>query len=256
MKRGIINIGIIPARGKSKGVIKKNLRTLGDMPLVAYGIFCSLSSPSIDLTIVSTDDPDIAEVSEKCGAKVIIRPEEFATDSAPTEPAMQHVVKELEIEGYTIDKIALIQCTCPFRLSRDIEAGFKILEESDGDAVMSVSEVFGHYHPYWQKKILVDGSLASLFKEPDIKHQILETERYWRRQDLPGSYYWKNGALYIMSRESLMVLGHRYGHKCMPLIIDASRLINIDTELDFKNAEEMLQSGEVKLDFTLIPIKK
>ncbi|MBU8902476.1 MAG: hypothetical protein KOO69_07030, partial [Victivallales bacterium] len=143
----------------------------------------------------------------------------------------------------------LIQCTCPFRLSSDIDKGFAILNASDGDAVMSVSEVPGHFHPYWQKKVLNDGSLSSLYAEKDIEHSILETERYWRRQDLPGKYYWKNGALYIMSRASLMELNHRYGSKCMPLVIDDSRLVNIDTQEDFECAERMLASKRIKLDF-------
>ena len=244
-----VNIGIIPARGGSKGVKKKNLQPLNGIPLVAYGILFALKAPSIDLTIVSTDDEEIAKVSEEYGARVIMRPAEFSTDKAPTEPAMQHVVEVLEKEGYKVGQIALIQCTSPFSLIKDIEDGFQILAESDADALMSVSEVPGHFHPYWQKKIMPDGTLASIYEEDDIEHQILETERYWRRQDLPGTYYWKNGALYIMSRESLMDMGHRYGHKCLPLIIDNARLVNIDTVEDFKEAEELLKKGTIKLDF-------
>ena len=243
------NIGIIPARGGSKGVPLKNLRLLNGVPLLAYGILCSLKSSAIDRTLVSTDHNKIAEVAETYGAEVIMRPPEMATDQAPTELAMQHVVQTLEKKGATIANIALIQATCPFRLALDIEDGFAILKSGQGDAVMSVSPVPAHFHPYWLKTVNSSGCLVSLFQESDIGHDILETKRYWRRQDLPGNYYWKNGALYIMSRQSLMIDGHRYGEACLPLIIESDRLINIDTEEDFLLAEKMLHDKKIKLDF-------
>tara|TARA_Y100001960_G_scaffold328098_1_gene416018 strand:- start:1338 stop:2087 length:750 start_codon:yes stop_codon:yes gene_type:complete len=243
------NIGIIPARGGSKSVPLKNLRLLNDIPLVAYGILCSLQSPSINRTVVSTDHEKIAEVAEDYGAEVIIRPPELATDEAPTEPAMQHIVQELENKGVRVENIALIQATCPFRLVADVEKGFEILKSGKGDAVMSVSPVPAHFHPYWLKRVTSSGYLVSLYQEENINNDILETKRYWRRQDLPGTYYWKNGALYIMSRHSLMVEGHRYGKKCCPLIMESDRLVNIDTEEDFLSAEKILREGKVKLDF-------
>jgi CMP-N,N'-diacetyllegionaminic acid synthase len=243
------NIGIIPARGGSKGVTLKNLRPLNELPLVAYGILCSLKSPSIDRTVVSTDHDKIAEVASQYGAEVIMRPPDTATDEAPTELAMKHAVQTLEGNGITVDKIALIQATCPFRLAADIEQGFAILKSGKGDSVMSVSPVPAHFNPYWLKRVTSSGHLVSLYQENDIPHDILETKRYWRRQDLPKNYYWKNGALYIMSRHSLMVEGHRYGKTCYPLIIENDRLVNIDTEEDFKYAEKILREKKVKLDF-------
>jgi len=243
------NIGIIPARGGSKGVPLKNLRLLNNFPLVVYGILCSLKSPSIDRTVVSTDHDKIAEVAEQYGAEVIMRPPDTATDEAPTEPAMQHAVQTLEEKGVEVENIALIQATCPFRLVADVEEGFALLKAGKGDAVMSVSPVPAHFHPYWLKSVTSSGHLASLYQEDDIHHDILETKRYWRRQDLPETYYWKNGALYIMSRHSLMVEGHRYGKKCCPLVMESDRLVNIDTEEDFLCAEKILREGKVKLDF-------
>ena len=243
------NIGIIPARRGSKGIPLKNLRLLNDLPLVAYGILCSLKSQSIDRTVVSTDHDEIAKVAEQYGAEVLMRPPETATDEAPTELAMKHAVQTLEENGITVENIALIQATCPFRLTADIDRGFEILKLGEGDAVMSVSLVPAHFHPYWLKSVTPSGHLTSLYQEDDIPHDILETRRYWRRQDLPKNYYWKNGALYIMSRHSLMVEGHRYGKTCSPLIIESSRLINIDTEEDFNYAEKMLREKKIKLDF-------
>lgn len=243
------NIGIIPARGGSKGVPLKNLRPLNDIPLVVYGILCSLKSPSIDRTVVSTDHNEIAKVAKDYGADVIMRPKKIATDEAPTELAMQHVIQTLEDNSVKIQNIALIQATCPFRVIKDVEKGFEMLRLGKGDAVASVSEVPAHFHPYWLKSLNTSGHLISLFKEDDINHNILETKRYWRRQDLPGTYYWKNGALYIMSRDSIMIEGHRYGEQCYPLIMDDNRLVNIDTEDDFLRAEQMLRNGIVKLDF-------
>jgi CMP-N,N'-diacetyllegionaminic acid synthase len=243
------NIGVIPARGGSKEIPLKNLRLLNDIPLIAYGILCSLKSSSINRTVVSTDHEKIAEMAERYGAEVIMRPPEMATDEAPTEPAMKHVVQTLEEKDIRVENIALIQATCPFRLVADVENGFAILKSGKGDAVMSVSQVPAHFHPYWLKRITSSGHLASLYQEDDIHHEILEAKRYWRRQDLPGTYFWKNGALYIMSRHSLMVKGHRYGEKCYPLVMESDRLVNIDTEEDFKYAEKMLREEKVKLDF-------
>ena len=243
------NIGIIPARGGSKGIPLKNLKLLNDIPLVAYGILCSLKSPSIHRTVVSTDHEKIAKVAEEYGAEVIIRPPEMATDESPTEPAMQHIVKELENKRIEVENIALIQSTCPFRLVADVEKGFDLLKSGRGDAVMSVSLVPAHFHPYWLKRISSSGTLKSLYEEDDIKNDILESKRYWRRQDLPGDFYWKNGALYIMNRDSLMIEGHRYGTTCLPLVLENDRLVNIDTEEDFLSGERMLREGKIKLDF-------
>jgi CMP-N,N'-diacetyllegionaminic acid synthase len=167
------NIGIIPARGGSKGVPLKNLRLLNDLPLVVYGILCSLKSPSIDRTVVSTDHDKIAEVAEQYGAEVIMRPPEMATDEAPTEPAMKHVVETLEKNGAEVENITLIQATCPFRLVADVEEGFAILKSGKGDAMMSVSPVPEHFHPYWLKSVTSSGHLASLYQEVDIPHDIL-----------------------------------------------------------------------------------
>ena len=244
------NIGVIPARGGSKGLPLKNLRLLNNIPLVAYGILCSLKSPSIHRTVVSTDHEKIAKVAAEYGAEVIIRPAEMATDEAPTEPAMQHIVQVLENKGVEVKNIALIQATCPFRLAADVEKGFDLLKSGRGDAVMSVSLVPAHFNPYWLKRISSSGILKSLYSEDDIENDILETKRYWRRQDLPENFYWKNGALYIMNRDCLMLNGHRYGTTCLPLNLDSNRLVNIDTEEDFLTAERMLREGKIKLDFT------
>jgi CMP-N,N'-diacetyllegionaminic acid synthase len=243
------NIGIVPARGGSKGITLKNLRPLNGIPLVAYGILSSLKAPSIDRTIVSTDHEAIAETALAFGAEVVLRPPEISGDDAPTEPAMQHVVETLEGRGLQIGHVALIQCTCPFRLAADIEKGFEVLRTGDCDAVMSVSPVPGHFHPYWLKQIDGEGHLVSLYREHDIANNILESRRYWRRQDLPGEYFWKNGALYITRCSSLMKLGHRYGTRCCPLVLDDRRLVNIDTERDLERAEELLRRGDVTLDF-------
>lgn len=243
------NIGIIPARGGSKGVKNKNTRLINGIPLLAYGIKCSLKAKSIDRTIVSTDDKHIAALAKKFGAQVIDRPSEYAKDESPTEDCMKHVVHELEKRNIKIKNIALVQATCPFRLSADIDDGFALLKKSEGDAVMSVSEIPSHFHPYWIKKINRDGYLSSVKRHKNVRNNILETKMYWRRQDLPGKYFWKNGALYIMTRDCLINDGHRYGNKCIPLVLDNSRLVNIDTEADIVIANNLLKNGELRLDF-------
>ena len=244
-------LGIIPARGGSKGLPGKNIRPLNGFPLIAYSITCCQGSKKLTDFVVSTDSKDIKKIAEDCGAVVLQRPADTAADSAPTELCVQDAVRQLEAQGKSYDALALVQITCPFRLSKDIDDAIEVMEASACSGVMSVSESAAHYHPYWQKKIDDEGRLSSWFQEEGIDADILETQKYWRRQDLPGKSYWKNGAIYVTQTAVMMNENNRYGSDCRALVIDDSRLVNIDTLEDFNEAEERLSQGRITLDFEL-----
>lgn len=242
-------VSIIPARGGSKGVPRKNIKELGGVPLIAYSIACSLGARLVDRTIVSTDDEEIAEISKKYGAEVIMRPAELAQDHSRSEEALKHAIKELETKELDlVDVIVMTQCTCPFRLSADIDDSIRLLREGKFTAVASVSETPGHFHPYKLKKI-ENGELVSMVQEPGMSTKIIESHKYFVRQLLPGTFYWMNGAVYTMDYKTLMVDNNRYGKKCGALVLPSERLVNIDSVTDFEFAEYLLKRGKIKLDF-------
>nr|MBA4405410.1 acylneuraminate cytidylyltransferase [Nanoarchaeum sp.] len=248
----IMNVlSIIPARGGSKGVIRKNLKELGGKPLVTYAIACSLNSKLVTRTIVSTDDNEIAEISKKYGAEVMMRPSELAQDNSRAEEALKHVLEELEKkENYKPDVVILTQCTCPFRLSKDIDESITLLKSGGYSSVVSVSETPGHFHPYRIKKV-INGELESVVKETGMINKILESDRYYVRQLLPGKYYWLNGAIYAILYNTLVKENNRYGKKCGALILPNERLVNIDSPADFDFAEYLLKNNKIKLDFEI-----
>ena len=143
-------IGVIPARGGSKGVHRKNIKELAGKPLIQYTIDEAKKSDNINRVIVSTEDDEIAQISRDLGAEVIMRPEELASDTAPTLPVIQHVVETLEKEGEKIDAVMLLQPTTPFRTVEDIDGAVELFKEKKPDSLVSVDSVPGHFSPLWQ----------------------------------------------------------------------------------------------------------
>jgi len=146
--QGLRILGVIPARGGSKGVPGKNIRALGDKPLIAHTIECALATNRVTRTIVSTDDQAIADVARQWGADVpFMRPPELATDTALAIPTLQHALQATEaLDQSTYDALVMLQPTTPFRTERDLDAALALLEKSGADSVISVVDVEGH-HP-------------------------------------------------------------------------------------------------------------
>ena len=218
-------IAIIPARGGSKGIPRKNIRVLAGKPLIAYSIEAALKSKYIGKTIVSTEDKEIAEKSREYGAEVIERPRELANDTAPTEPVLEHVVEWLkEHEGYTPDIVILLQPTSPFRTSEHIDEALDIFLNNDYDSLLSVcpSHAF-----IW--KVREDGAYPI---NCDFKSRP-------RRQDKELEYK-ENGALYIMKYETLISNHNRLGGKIRLYIMPEESSIEIDTEFDFWLCEQII----------------
>lgn len=223
-------LAIIPARGGSKGVPRKNIRKLGDKHLIGYTIEAANKSKYIQRVIVNTDDDEIAEVAYKYGADIpYLRPKELATDNSPTVDAILHMLNYLEeTEGYIPKYVALLQCTSPLRNEIHIDEAIEKLIKSSFDAIVSVCEV--EENPYW----------TNIFEDGKLKYFIEEGKSITRRQDLPDVYAF-NGAMYIIKTEVL-----KFGRSFEPenltgYIMDSYSSIDIDTELDFKIAEIIIK---------------
>jgi len=225
-------LGIIPARGGSKGVLRKNVRPLAGKPLIAYTIDAARKSSELSRLVCTTDDLEVKAVAEALSCAVIDRPDELAGDTTPMKLVIRHTLGTLEREGYRPEFAVLLQPTSPFRTSTDIDRAAQMLVESGADSVVSVTEVPGHYHPDWQFTIGEDDSL-SLWNGTPLSQIIT------RRQDLAPSYT-RNGAVYAFRVASFLDTDSIYGNRCLGYVMDAADSINIDAEADFELAERRI----------------
>ena len=215
-------IAVIPARGGSRRLPRKNILPIGDNPLIAWSIKSALECQYIDRCIVSTDDEEIAEISKDAGAEVLMRPEELATDTAPTLPVIQDVVKRIETHA---DFIVLLQPTSPFRDPEGISEAIAKLIDTEADALLGVSKC--KMPPEWL--LQVKDEYLKLPDYNDLSKTRSQDHQEWFRI---------NGALYIYSRETLMnAEKYAFGEKTLPFLIESPYDIDIDTEEDFKIAE-------------------
>ena len=223
-------LGIIPARGGSKGINRKNLTFLGGKPLISYTIDAAINS-NIDELIVSTDDEEIALVSKTLGAAVpFLRPKGLATDNSNSIDVAIHGLNQMEkITNSIFDSIIYLQPTTPFRNSNDINNCLDIInEQKQKDSVISVINVEG-YHParmkFIEKGLLID---------PDF----CETEENQNRQELKPMYI-RNGAIYLTKRETLLS-GSFKGNLSFAYEMPRERSINIDSNQDLDFAKWQL----------------
>jgi CMP-N,N'-diacetyllegionaminic acid synthase len=225
-------LAVVPARGGSKGVHRKNLRLLKGKPLIEYTLQTSLASKYISRLIVSTDDPEIASFSRSLGVEVpFMRPAALASDTASQMDVVLHALEYFQrTNGILYDIVLLLQPTAPLRIVDDIEGALDLLFTAQADSVVSFNLV-EHNHPYYMYKI-TDGNPKPLFEIP---------VGVTRRQDFPPIYI-RNGAIYA-ARSSLLIEQRTfYGKDMRAYIMPSNRSINIDTELDFALAEVFLQN--------------
>ena len=228
MKKEVL--AIIPARGGSKGVKRKNIRELNGIPIIGYTINAARNSKYVSRVMVSTEDAEIADVSMSLGAEVpFLRPSELASDNSPTMDCILHMLKYLEEnEGYIPDYVVLLQCTSPLRTSKHIDEAYEKLINSSFDSIISVAEV--ESNPYW----------SNIFKGEKLEYFIEDGKKITRRQDLPEVYR-MNGAIYLAK---LNVLKNENTFECENLtgyVMDEYASVDIDTEMDFKIAEVILK---------------
>ena len=219
-------LGIIPARGGSKGVPRKNIRLLAGKPLIVYTIETALAS-HLSEVIVSTDDEEIADVARKAGVRVpFLRPAELSGDAAKSIPVAQHALEFMEkANGIQYDACMLLQPTAPFRTVDDINKALDILAGSGADSVISVQDVEA-FHPA-RMKYLENGRL--------IDPPFCEAYENQARQELRPMYI-RNGAIYLTRRDVLLNDSYK-GKDCRALVMSTERSVNIDTVHDFDYAE-------------------
>ena len=226
-------LGIIPARGGSKSIPRKNIKLFAGKPLIAWAIETLRESGVIDRIVVSTDDQEIAEVAKKYGAEVpFLRPVELAQDTTPTLPVLQHTVRWLkENESYSPDYVLLLEPTSAGKRPFHVEGVVKTLLEGGADAAISVAEVPGVFSPHWQIKVADDGR-TELFTGEPFKKVIR------RRQDLPKTYY-RNSSIYAFRPELLFSDDPSfYGEDVRAYVTDSKYAFDIDTPEDWEEAEK------------------
>jgi N-acylneuraminate cytidylyltransferase/CMP-N,N'-diacetyllegionaminic acid synthase len=224
-------LGIIPARGGSKGIPNKNIRPVYGKPLIAYSIEAGLKSKYIDDIVVSTDSAAIKEVSEKYGAEVpFIRPVELSGDKAGTIDAVLHALDFLEKASRSYDYTVLLQPTSPLRTCEDIDSAIEAFLKSGRDSLVSLCEV--EENPYLMQTI-----------ENGRMKRLLEFDGSLRRQDLPKVYIF-NGAIYINKVKMLKCEKRFVNNDTLPFIMEDEKSIDIDTIADLKLAEFLIEERE------------
>lgn len=216
-------VGLITARGGSKGLPGKNIRPLGGKPLIAWTIDAARRADSLARVIVSTDDKAIADVAREYGAEVpFIRPAELAQNRSPHIDVVLHALDALaSVDGVSTDAVMLLQPTSPFRTADDIDAAVRLARQKGAPAVVSVVET--HDHPFLVRRQSADGSLAP-FVPCDIA--------YPRRQDLPPAYA-LNGAIYLCGVETIRRLRTFEPPGTLAYEMPPERSLQIDTPWDF-----------------------
>ncbi|MFA4826209.1 MAG: acylneuraminate cytidylyltransferase family protein [Methanoregula sp.] len=225
-------LGITLARGGSKGVPHKNIRPILGIPLIAYTIAEAKQSAFISRYIISTDDPEIQKVAIEYGADApFLRPAHLATDEATSLDAMKHTVEWAETEeGIPYDFVVELMCTNPMKITADIDAAIEKLIKTGADSVIGVTKLNDH-HPARIKKI-VDDRIVD-FCVPELSS---------RRQDLKPDAYIRNGSIYAMTRNVLMVKNARYGTTdSRPYYMPDERSVNVDSIMDFYIAELLMK---------------
>jgi CMP-N-acetylneuraminic acid synthetase len=227
MYEGLKILGIIPARGGSKGIPHKNIIDLCGRPLISYTIEAGLESKYMDYVMVSTDDEEIADVAKKCGAEVpFMRPAELATDTATTLDAILHALNTLKERGMDFDLLVLLQPTQPLRTADDIDRSIELCVSEGCLPLVSVSEVDDH--PLLIRTI--SGNRLS---------KMLDVSSTCRRQDMPA-YYRVNGCIYI-NRIDEIDETTSFNDNILPFVMERSHSVDIDELRDLAVAEYYLK---------------
>lgn len=220
-------VAIIPARGGSKGIPRKNIKSLAQKPLIAYSIEAAQKSKYIDRTILSTEDNEIEKVAKQFGAEVFKRPEELAQDITKTAPVLLNVVEELEKQNYHPDIVILLQPTSPLRTTKQIDAVVEKLLNSDNDSVFT-GFWFSQAMPLWQKDD--DGNFKSLY------NYHLRPRR--QEESLRGNIFCEDGSIYAIKIDAFKKHKDFIGEN--PYIFETKQQIDIDTVQDFENVEKII----------------
>ena len=234
MLKGKSILVVVPARGGSKGVKLKNLRPINGVPLVALVGNVVKELPYVDRAVVSTDHPEIAAIARGSGLDVpFMRPEHLSGDIVADGPILHHVLVECErMDNRKYDVVVMLQPTSPFRRPKHVTAAVEKLITGGYDAVWTVSETDSKAHPL--KQLVIRKDILD-FYDPAGANIIA-------RQQLTPVYH-KNGVAYVMTRDCILTTKNIKGERTSFVVIDEF-MVNIDTELDFKLAEFILQQKD------------
>jgi CMP-N-acetylneuraminic acid synthetase len=227
-------LGLIPARGGSKSVPRKNVRPLNGRPLLAYTAEAALAARRLTRVVLSTEDAEIASVGRALGLDVPFeRPATLAEDDTPTLPVVQHALRSLEARGERYDLVCLLQPTMPFRDPGEIDGCIDLLERRDADAVVTVRRVPTEYNPHWV--YFMDAGEA-------LRLSTGARSPIPRRQALPAAFH-RDGAVYVVRTSVVLEQGSLYGDRLYGYEVDSPRRANIDTLDDWDRAERLLQNA-------------
>jgi CMP-N-acetylneuraminic acid synthetase len=224
-------LAVITARGGSKGIPRKNIKLLGDKPLIVYSIDSAKKSDLITHSVVSTDDAEIAVLAREWGGEVpFMRPSELSGDDVAHLPVVKHAILHQENAlGVIFDYVVILQPTSPFRLKEDIDGTLRRLIESGADSAVTLVETSNADHPVKAKR----------FEDGRVLPYVMDEPEGIRRQDLPTAYR-RSGAVYAMKRDCIMS-GLLYGEYVAGHVVPKERSVDIDEPLDWHKAEWMLE---------------
>lgn len=226
-------VAIIPARGSSKGIYKKNLKLVGGKPLIWYTVNAAINSKKLNRIIISTDDKEIADYIKSLSEDIVIylSPKRLSLDDSPSFPVIQWALEKFEKENFKIDFCVTLRATSPLRTTEDINNAIEILETNPkADSVISVSKAVG-IHPIRLKRINEKGLLKDAFNSEGnypVQRQKLE------------EFYIRNGAIYVTKANIIKTLG-LWGEYNLPYIMPQERSVNINTNFEMKIAELILK---------------
>ena len=219
-------LAIIPARGGSKRLPRKNILDLCGKPLISWSIEAALKSKYISKVVVSSDDEEILNISSNFGADILKRPYELANDTATTFDAIKHTINNLEKYDY----IVLLQPTSPLRNEKHIDEAIELLEEKQADAIVSVCEM--DHSPLWSNTLPKDGNMRGFLREEILNKRSQDLEKYYRL----------NGAVYICKTDKLLENKSFFlKDNIFAYIMDRKSSIDIDEEIDFLFAERVIE---------------
>ncbi|RLB68939.1 MAG: acylneuraminate cytidylyltransferase family protein [Deltaproteobacteria bacterium] len=226
-------LAIVPARSGSKGLPKKNIRILGDKPLIAWSIDAGRQSRYIDSITVSTDSQEIAVIAKQWGGEVpFIRPADLATDAAKGIDAILHAIHWHHDNDEQFDLVLVLQPTSPLRTADDIDRAIELLFEKKAGAIVSVCLV--DHHPWWCNSLPKNGRMKDF-----LRPEILNTNR----QELPP-FYRLNGAIYVADIDFLEKTHSFMTDETFAYIMPTEASVDIDNAFDFKLAEVLLAEQE------------
>ena len=231
-----MKLAVIPARGGSKRIPRKNIKLFCGKPMLAWPIEAALQSGAFDQVIVSTDDPEIAEVALQHGATVpFMRPEYLSDDYTGTIPVIQHAIEWFNTAGHAVDLVCCLYATAPFVMAEDILRGLQVLTESASDYAFTVTS-----YPFpIQRAIRVTGTgRIAMFNPEHFNTRSQDLEEAFHDA---GQFYWGGASAWLRGEPI-------FGARSAPIVLPRYRVQDIDTQEDWERAQWLFKAMQAQLD--------